>query len=457
MIVIEIVTSSPQTLSPMNPQSLIRIKRDGASLSADHIQEFLNGVLSGEWTPGQTGSMLMAIFQQGLDLEETTALLKGMLHSGEMLDMSAIRGVKADKHSTGGVGDKVSLILAPLAASCGLSIPMLSGRGLGHTGGTLDKLEAIPGFNVFLTRKEIERQVKSVGCVMAGQTDSIVPADKILYAMRDETATVENKSLIAASILSKKLAEGIGVLLLDVKFGRGAFLQDFEDAEDLARLMVDLGEAAGCRVTAWLTSMDTPLGRAVGNAVEVEESIAILKGEGPDELADLVCEQVAGMLVLARLAQDEVSALDLVRSKLSDGSALECFRKMVSAQGGDTSVIDNPLRLPQAKHVVDVFHEEAERVYVADIDSREIADVVLETGAGRKNAGEDVDHSTGLSSLVMVGDCLEPGDCLCRLHHSRLDKEAEWIKRIRNSITLQAEPVQPQPRIVKKLYKESEC
>jgi pyrimidine-nucleoside phosphorylase len=441
----------------MNPQSLIRIKRDGAVLSADHIQAFLDGVLSGEWTSGQTGSMLMAIFQQGLNLEETTALLKGMLHSGEVLDMSPVEGIKADKHSTGGVGDKVSLILAPLAASCGLSIPMLSGRGLGHTGGTLDKLEAIPGFNVFLTSEEIQRQVGEVGCVIAGQTEAIVPADKILYAMRDETATVENASLIAASILSKKLAEGIGVLLLDVKFGRGAFLQDPGDAEQLAQLMVDLGEAAGCRVTAWLTSMDTPLGRAVGNAVEVEESIAILKGEGPDELTDLVCEQVAGMLSLAGLAGDEDEALQIVRKKLADGSALECFRKMVVAQGGDAGIIENPSRLPQAKHVVDIFYEEADRVYVSDIDSREIAEIVLETGAGRKNAGEDVDHSTGLSGLVTVGDCLDPGDCLGRFHHSHLDREAEWIERIRNAITLQREPVPVGSRIAKKLYRNPEC
>ncbi|MEX0323459.1 MAG: thymidine phosphorylase [Puniceicoccaceae bacterium] len=437
----------------MNPQSLIRIKRDGAVLSEDNIQEFLQGVLSGEWTQGQTGSMLMAIFQQGLTLEETTNLLKGMLHSGEVLDMSGVAGIKADKHSTGGVGDKVSLILAPLAASCGLSIPMLSGRGLGHTGGTLDKLEAIPGFNVFLTSQEIQNQVRDVGCVIAGQTEAIVPADKILYAMRDETATVENKSLIAASILSKKLAEGISVLLLDVKFGRGAFLEKFEEAEQLARLMVDLGEAAGCRVTAWLTSMDTPLGRAVGNAVEVEESIAILKGEGPDELAELVCEQVAGMLLLAGMETDEANALEKVRTRLADGSALECFRQMVSAQDGDTGIIENPSRLPQSKHVVDLFHEEPKRVYVADIDSREIADIVLETGAGRKNAGEDVDHSTGLSALVMVGDCVEPGDCICRFHHSNPEKEEDWIKRIRNSITLSSEPVQAQARIVKKLYK----
>lgn len=441
----------------MNPQSLIRIKRDGGVLSEEHTREFLQGVLSGSWTPGQTGSMLMAIFQQGLSLEETTNLLKGMLHSGETLDMSGVEGIKADKHSTGGVGDKVSLILAPLAASCGLSIPMLSGRGLGHTGGTLDKLEAIPGFNVFLSSSQIQQQVRDVGCVIAGQTDAIVPADKILYAMRDETATVENTSLIAASILSKKLAEGISVLLLDVKYGRGAFLQDIDQAEQLARLMVDLGEAAGCRVTAWLTSMDTPLGRAVGNAVEVEESIAILKGEGPDELADLICEQVGGMLVLAGLQSNEAEATKLTKSKLEDGSALACFRDMVVAQGGDPGVIDNPARLPQAKHVVDLFHEEPDRVYVEDINSREIAEIVLETGAGRKNAGEEVDHSTGLSSLVMVGDCIEPGDCLCRFHHSDPAREDDWIKRIRNSITLSRQPAQLQPRIARKLYKESSC
>ena len=435
----------------MSPQSVIRRKRDGEVLTSAELEEFLKGVISSQWTDGQIGAMLMAIFQRGLNLEETSTLLDGMLHSGEVLDVSSISGPKADKHSTGGVGDKVSLILAPLAACSGLSIPMLSGRGLGHTGGTLDKLESIPGFNVFLSGEAIRKQVESIGCVMAGQTESIVPADKILYAMRDETATVENTSLIAASILSKKLAEGIDVLLLDVKFGRGAFLQKLEDAEVLARLMVDLGKAAGCRVSAWLTRMDAPLGRAIGNAVEVEESIAILKGDGPEELAELIYEQVAGMLVMAGLSPDEPSALEIVRKNIANGAALERFKEMIVAQGGDPSVVDDPSKLPQAAHVLDILHEDADTVFVADIDAREIAEVVLETGAGRRRAGDLVNHGTGLSSLVCIGDRLEPGDIICRLHHPDETREAAWASRIRSTITFSAENPVPKKLIHTKI------
>lgn len=435
----------------MNPQEVIRQKRDGQELRQREITEFLEGVTSGSWTPAQTGAMLMAIFQQGMELEETRLLLDGMLHSGELLDMSGISGPKADKHSTGGVGDKVSLVLAPLAAACGLTVPMLSGRGLGHTGGTLDKLESIPGFNVFLTKKAITRQAKSIGCVIAGQTESIVPADKILYAMRDETATVEHPALIAASILSKKLAEGIDALLLDVKFGRGAFLQRLEDAEALAQMMVDLGKASGCRTAAWLTRMDAPLGRAVGNAVEVEECIRMLKGGEPDELTEFICQQVAGMLELAGLAPDPETAIQTVRAKLSSGAALDRFRAMVEAQGGDARVITDPSRLPQSRHALDLLHEEGAASWVADVDARKIAEIVLETGAGRRTAADKVDPSTGLSALACVGDRLEPGDRLARLHHADPSREKDWALRVRRAITLSREPVVAKERIHKRI------
>lgn len=393
----------------------------------------------------------MAIFQKGLDLDETGFLLEAMLHSGETLDMDRIKCPKVDKHSTGGVGDKVSLVLAPLAASCGLAVPMLSGRGLGHTGGTLDKLESIPGFNVFLPAKAIQKQVREIGCVMAGQTEALVPADRILYAMRDETVTVEHPALIASSILSKKLAEGIDCLLLDVKFGRGAFLKEFHEARMLANLMVDLGRAAGCRVEAWLTRMDTPLGTAVGNAVEVEECIEILKGEATGELADLIVDQVAGLVEMAGLAEDGGSALKLVRQKLSDGSALQRFASMIEAQGGDARVIDDPGRLPQAMHIIDILHEEATEAHVADVDALAIAGVVLETGAGRRRASDEVDHATGISQLVNQGDSLRPGDVIARLHHNAPDCEAEWVEHVRRAVTLSVEPTKPEPRIREKI------
>ena len=438
-------------MAPINPQSVIRTKRDGGKLSSPEMRAFLEGVVSGSWTSGQAAAMLMAIFQRGMDLEETRLLLDGMLHSGETLDMDGISRPKVDKHSTGGVGDKVSLVLAPLAASCGLAVPMLSGRGLGHTGGTLDKLESIPGFNPFLTSRQIRHQVASVGCVIAGQTDAIVPADKILYALRDETATVEHPSLIAASILSKKLAEGLDGLLMDVKFGRGAFLQDRADAEHLARLIVDLGHAAGCRVDAWLTRMDTPLGRAVGNAVEVGECIAILKGEGPDELTALIVEQAGGMLVLGGLAGDLAAGITMARSQLDSGAALERFAAMVAAQGGNTAIIEQPGKLPQARHVTDLHFEESHPMVVADVDARQIAEVVLEMGAGRRKATDRIDPSSGISQLAVVGDRLEPGDMLARLHHSSPGKEEEWNHAIRRAIRLQPDPVQPPSRIYQRL------
>ncbi|MGC9450517.1 MAG: thymidine phosphorylase [Oceanipulchritudo sp.] len=431
----------------MNPQEVIRRKRDGEALDAGDIGEFLDGVVSGSWTRAQAASLLMAIFQRGMEIEETRLLLDGMLHSGEVLDLSGISRPKVDKHSTGGVGDKVSIVLAPLAAACGLVVPMLSGRGLGHTGGTLDKLEAIPGYKVFLSSREIARQADKIGCVIAGQTDRIVPADRILYALRDETATVEHPALIAASILSKKLAEGIGALLLDVKFGRGAFLEKRGDAEALARLMVDLGNAAGCRTAAWLTRMDAPLGRAVGNALEIVECIGMLKGGGPEDLADFICQQVAGLLGLAGLEMDFDSALATARGRLADGSALARFAAMVEAQGGNPSIVDDPSLLPQAKFSTDVLHEDGRTACVIDVDARKIAQVVLETGAGRRTAEDAVDPSTGLSSLVRVGDRLEPGDVLARLHHADAGREEEWIRRIRDAIKTGPGPVVAEPWI----------
>jgi pyrimidine-nucleoside phosphorylase len=415
------------------------------------MHEFVHGVVHGKWSDAQAGAMLMALFQKGINLEETRLMLHEMLHSGEIVDLDDVPMPKADKHSTGGVGDKVSLVLAPLAAACGLAIPMLSGRRLGHTGGTLDKLESIPGYNAFLSTKAIQKQVASIGCVIAGQTKAIAPADKILYPMRDETSTVEDASLIAASILSKKLAEGIDYLLLDVKFGRGAFLEKLEEAEALARVMVDLGKAAGCRVDAWLTRMDTPLGRAVGNSVEVEECIAILKGEGPEELTELIVQQVAGMLEMSGIAPDSDSALMEVRAQLHSGAALERFRQMVTAQGGDAGIIENPSLLPRAPHTVEILFEESSPTWVEHVDARSIAEVALEAGANRLSLRDTVDPAAGISSLVAVGDRLEPGDLVARLHHDDEEQEAHWVKCIQESITHSSEPVVPESRIYKKI------
>jgi pyrimidine-nucleoside phosphorylase len=435
----------------MTPQSAIRLKRDGKELPKATIQEFVSGAVDGTWSRGQIGAMLMAMFQRDLSLEETRILLEEMLHSGDILEMGGLNVPVVDKHSTGGVGDKVSLVLAPLAAACGLAVPMLSGRGLGHTGGTLDKLESIPGFRVFLDARELRRQVDKIGCVIAGQTERIVPADKILYAMRDETSTVEHPSLVAASILSKKLAEGLDALLLDVKFGRGAFFEKFEEAEHLAQLMVDLGKAAGCKVGAWLTCMDAPLGRAVGNAVEVAECISIMKGEGPEQLADFICELVGGMLFLSGKESSLEAGVERAQASLADGSALDRFRSMVVMQGGDSSIIDDPSRLPQARVLHDVIYEESKPVWVKDIDARVVAEIVLETGAGRRNADDDVEHGSGISGLVCIGEKVEPGDLIARIHAKSSDNMESWSGQLLSAITFSPDPVEAPPLIIKQL------
>ncbi len=435
----------------MNPQAIIRQKRDGGRLTRKQLDAFVTGAVDGSWSNGQIGAMLMALFTRGMDPGETASLLEFMMASGERLTMTDIDRPVVDKHSTGGVGDKVSLVLAPLAAACGLAVPMLSGRGLGHTGGTLDKLESIPGFNVFLTKEEIFRQVSEIGCVIAGQTADIVPADKILYAMRDETATVEDISLISASILSKKLVEGIGALLLDVKFGRGAFMKDAAAAESLARTMVDLGNSMGCRTAAWLTCMDTPLGQAVGNAVEVTECIAMLSNSGPDELRDLIVEQVAGLLELTGRFEERDEARQHAQAKLESGEALDKFAAMVAAQGGDRRIVKDPSLLPQSRHVVDIHYEDPGRMYVADVDAMAIAEVVLDAGGGRRNAEDTVDHACGITHLPAVGDEFRAGDILARLHHGDPQREAGWIERIRNAITLSETAVAVPSRILKEI------
>jgi pyrimidine-nucleoside phosphorylase len=435
----------------MRAQEIIRLKRDGGTLAAGDIRDFISGVSGGEWSRGQMGAMLMACFLQGLNSEETSVLLNEMLHSGEVLDFSYLGKPVVDKHSTGGVGDKVSIVLAPLAAACGLAVPMLSGRGLGHTGGTLDKLESIPGFNVFLEPDAFREQVERLGVAMGGQTAGLAPADRILYAMRDETSTVEHSSLIAASILSKKLAEGLDGLLLDVKVGKGAFFADQGKARELAELMVDLGKRSGCRVSAWLTSMDAPLGRAVGNAVEIAECIELLKGEGPDALRELICEEVAGMLVLGELAESHSAALKRVIARLKDGSALERFRELILAQDGDPQVIEHPEKLPQARVVEEILHEEPETLWVAGVDARKIAELVLAMGAGRRDADDTIDPSVGLSGLVCEGESVEPGSVLGRLHYADPAQGEEWRTRLFDALQFSREAVAPKPLILERL------
>lgn len=432
-------------------QSIIARKRDGHELSETEVEAFINGVLKGDWTGGQIGAMLMAILLRGLGIEETAVLTRLMRQSGDQLSFDNHIAPVADKHSTGGVGDKVSLVLAPLAASCGLAIPMLSGRGLGHTGGTLDKLEAIPGYRTQLSCEAIQAQVREIGCAIAGQTASIVPADRILYAMRDETGTVESLPLITASILSKKLAEDLDVLLLDVKFGAGAFMANETEAEALGKLMVELGKASGCRVEAWLTRMDAPLGRAVGNAVEVAECVEILKSEGSERLTALICDLVAGMLILADGKRSWEETRETVQARLDDGSALAKFREMVTAQGADPAFIDDLSQLPQAPIIRDLLYEETTPAYVAAIDAREVAMAVLELDAGRKTAADEIDHATGISELVEVGDFIHPGDLIARIHCRTIAEFHRTAATLHRAIGWSSSPVEVPDLIVRKI------
>jgi pyrimidine-nucleoside phosphorylase len=401
---------------PIRTVDVIRKKRDGVELSRAEIEYLVRGYTSGEIPDYQAAAWLMSAVIRGLTRLETAALTDAMLRSGEVLDLSEFSAKKVDKHSTGGVGDKTSLVLAPVAAAGGLIVPMISGRGLGHTGGTLDKLESIPGFNVNLPIPEFRRVLRTCGCSMIGQTAEIAPADRKLYALRDVTGTVESPYLICASIMSKKLAEGIDGLVLDVKTGSGAFMKEEEDAAFLAELMVETGERMGKRVTALITDMDQPLGLLVGNSLEVAEVVDVLRGAGPQDLRDL-CLELAGWMFLlggatATVAQGRQMAEQIIRS----GKALEKFGQMVALQGGDSSVIDDPRRLPQAEHKLDVLSSRSGCVTKIDCEAIGVACVVL--GGGRERKEDSVDPSVGLALHKKVGDSVAVGEPLCTVHYN---------------------------------------
>ena len=381
---------------------LIARKRDGGRITADEWRTFAVEYSADGYPDYQVSALLMAIFFRGLDGEETYALMDAMLKSGGRLDFSHLGIPVVDKHSTGGVGDKVSIVLAPLVAACGLAVPMMSGRGLGHTGGTLDKLEAIPGFNTRLSMAEAKSQVERLGCALIGQTGEIAPADKKLYALRDATATVEVIPLIAASIMSKKLAEGLNGLVLDVKTGAGAFMPQLDRALTLAQTMVDIGERCGCPTVALMTCMDHPLGVACGNAIEIEESIDVLRGGGPADTREVTLALGAEMLVLAKLAPDAGEARLLLEDALADGRGLEKLRAIVSAQGGDPRVVDDPQAvLPQAKaQALVVAHHPG---IVQRVEPRVLGRGIIALGGGRTTMEDEVDPSVGFRVLVRPG------------------------------------------------------
>ena len=398
----------------MVPIDVIRRKRDGLPLDDAHIEAFIDAYSRGALPDYQMSALAMAVFFRGLNAGELAAWTGAMLHSGTVLDLSDIPGTKVDKHSTGGVGDKISLPLAPLVAACGVRVPMVSGRGLGHTGGTLDKLESIPGFRVDLGVDRYRALVGELGLCLIGQTAEIAPADKRLYALRDVTSTIESVPLIASSIMSKKLAEGIDALVLDVKFGSGAFMPDRQRAAELARTMAGIGSAFGKPVTALLTSMEQPLGRAVGNALEVAESVAILRNEGPADVRELTIALGIEMLLLGQVATNADDARRLLESALADGRAMELFLRLCAAQGGDTAVLKDPTKLPTAKGRRDICA--TREGYISTIDTAEVGRAAMLLGAGRQTVDDRIDPAVGLMIHKRLGDAVVRGEPIVTLH-----------------------------------------
>lgn len=410
----------------MRAVDFIQHKRDGKEHSAQHIREWIEQYCKGEIPDYQMSSWLMAVYFNGMSAIEVAALTMAMAESGDQVDLSAIEGIKVDKHSTGGVGDKTSLIIAPIVAAVGVPVAKMSGRGLGHTGGTIDKLESIQGFHTELTQKQFVEQVNSIGVSLIGQSGDLAPADKQLYALRDVTATVESIPLISSSIMSKKIAAGADAIVLDVKTGNGAFMKTLEDSIKLAEAMVTIGSEVGRDTAAIISDMDQPLGYAIGNALEVAEVIETLKGKGPADLTELSLTLAAHLVLLGKKAQDEKEARELVEAVLHNGQALEKLKQLIAAQGGDATVVDNPDRLPQARSTYHVVSEQ--QGYVAAIEAEALGLAAMKLGAGRQTKDDRIDHAVGIVLGKKVGEYAEKGDVLATLHvNSETNEEHEAV------------------------------
>ena len=440
----------------MRPQDVIRKKRDGLNLTGDEIEFFIDGVTRGTIADYQISALLMAIFLNGMNETEQAQLTQAMLHSGSTLDFSAIRKPKADKHSTGGVGDKTSLLIAPMVAACGVCVPMISGRGLGHTGGTLDKLESIPGYRVDLSASEFERVLIDVGYAMSGQTAELAPADKKMYALRDATATVEAIPLIVASIISKKGAAGLEAMVIDVKFGSGAFMREDDQAKALAHALVKTGNSCGIRTRALLTDMNQPLGQAVGNSIEVKECIELLRGEA-DERAQpvlkLSIELSAHMLLLSHVDSNIDAARTRLRNIVSSGAALECFRRNVEAQGGNPRVCDDPVNILPL--VTQSFRVESPRSgFITKVNTAEIGHAIASIGGGRVRIDDTIDPSVGLIADVRIGDQVSEDVSLGTIYCSDEAKAREAAARIQAAYEIGDQPVNELPQLIKEVINE---
>ena len=428
----------------MRMVDLIIKKRQGRELSEEEIRFWIEGYTEGEIPDYQTSAMNMAILFNGMTNKEIAVLTDAMEHSGEIVDLSEISGVKVDKHSTGGVGDKTSLVLGPMVAACGAKLAKMSGRGLGHTGGTLDKLESIPGMNVRRTKEQMIAQVNNIGIAIIGQTASLVPADKKMYALRDVTGTVESIPLIAASVMSKKLASGTDAILLDVTVGQGAFMKNMEDARTLARTMVNIGKSLNRDTVAVLSDMSEPLGNAVGNALEVKEAIESLHGRGPKDLMELCYTSGSIMLVQAKLANSREEARKKLEEVIANGRAFEKLVQMVASQGGDITYIHNPEKFDVSGKQIPVLSEF--EGYIEEINALEIGEAAMKLGAGRETLDDDIDMSAGIVLNHKVGDYVKVGELLCTVHTNIADP-APVISEIQDAYKMTNKPVEVQPVI----------
>lgn len=425
----------------MRMYDLILKKRNGSALTKEEIEYMVQGFTNGTIPDYQMSAMMMAIYFQGMNDEETLQLTMAMAHSGDILDLTGIQGIKVDKHSTGGVGDKTSIALTPMVAACGVKVAKMSGRGLGHTGGTIDKLESFPGFTTGISSTQFMEQVNNIGIAIMGQTLDLAPADKKIYALRDVTATVDNLSLIASSIMSKKLAAGADAIVLDVKTGSGAFMKNEDDAFLLAKEMVRLGNNAGKNTIAVVTDMDEPLGCAIGNALEVKEAIETLKGNGPSDFQELCFTLGAQMLIAGHIATDEAEAREMLQDAITSGKALDKLREFISAQGGDASLVDYPDLLPKAQYVEEILSPVDG--YIEQIVCDEIGICSLILGGGRETKESEIDLSVGLILHKKKGEYVKAGESLAAIHGNDLDKIAIAKERFLNAYTIKNDKTEP--------------